>query len=402
MSKDEISQEQSNLALPKFHIIHSDELSKGNFYPFSEVVQQGLDSAQMQFRSITERVTNVEAHLETLNADERDLKTAELYPLLSAKNEAENKLKGFSEHTLEERQALEKYLSKMGIRQVAHCANGTFAMIFDFTEDQILRVSIGDEREIEPEFLESYDVQYCTPFKIEIFPKLDFESLDLEVNNIVLQLTRAEAVQPLYLSLKQRGIFTMDITGNNNALMKDGTPINGDPGNGVMRVDLKKPEENWTAWDTKKMREIEEARLCPLPLNYSLPGTAGPWSQEDKRKWHQASVYPLIATGKVAGVLSDAALAEIEAGGPIEILRADGSVYTPPLPQEKNARADFITDFVSRVRAGDYPLPVLAEMLQVPGKSRPEETQGTEGSEKDSFTKKYGGKSPSGQTRPGP
>lgn len=331
----------------QFHIVHSHELPRGEFHPLEQTVALGREK-------VARAITALDKALETASEEEAMALTGKRF-------EVENKLAGFNQHTSGELQELAAYLSQQGIRRVAHCGNGTYAMVFDLTDDQVLRISVGDERESEPEFAEPQAIAQIGRFKIEVFPKLDFDSLDLETDDLELQQARADAMDPVHHSLRRRGIFTMDITGNNNALLKDGTPINGDPGNGVLRVNLDLPEENWSGWDRQKMVEIAEAREQPLAISYAPPDASGPWSAGDKRHWHQAKIYPLIATGRIAGILSDAELSAIEHGAPIEILRSDGTRFTPEL--DPPDRAQFVAD----VKAGEFPLEVLRDMgVEVP------------------------------------
>lgn len=341
--------------IPSFFITHSNDIPLDQFQDPAECIKTAIAAAQ---KNISETRQTAE---EKYGANSDDVEWDEAY------SKAQTKVRFFRDANAQIFDQIQDYLNEIGFRKVRHLGNGTFGIAVDCTEDQIIRISINDEpleREKEPEFLhpilthiQKFDDKIT--WKIEVFPKVQQTMLknpDGTNNAAVVQ-----AVENLVCSQKKRGIWCMDIEGDNYGFLRDGTLIHFDPGSSVSRHNYDNMRQN--ANNDKRNRaiiaEIEEARNIPLTHDY-FDSSLHP---NEINGWHQKKLYPLIGTDTPAGIISDADLALMKTGEKeVSFLRADGRTTYPKFESPRQKQK-----FLDKVEEGLYPTQALKELGINPG-----------------------------------
>lgn len=187
--------------------------------------------------------------------------------------------------------AIEK-LNELGFRRFAYIGHGDFAIVLKTVENQVVRISVDSEenkRLIHPAILQPY-ITYLIHDKSEArSPTLRLEVLtqikDLDGHTqpeISIENITEEHVNILKKILRKSGLFPLDLSIKNIALLTDGTPVVIDGGAVTLQSDMK------MSMDENILQD---------------------WLVVDKygiKTWKQYAFHPEIEKGEVHGTLKPA------------------------------------------------------------------------------------------------
>lgn len=238
-------------------------------------------------------------------------------------------------------------LASYGFRDAKKIAYGTEALVLEVGEGQALRFVIPHKDHIERARAQKSSIYQPVTERVrlphgffEVFYKETFETID--AYNTPPDDPRWIPIKKAQAALAADGLIFVDYSSANFLNLK--TPVGdrmlvGDPGNDVYTKEM----------DESFFTLMQPALLADFDPDYRYIDSDGIWLQ--KKRYPNIitgqsfdSRYP--CTGKVVGILSDDQIAQMRAGAHVEVVRADGSLFTPMLdgkPLEGGAKEEFLS-----------------------------------------------------------
>lgn len=204
---------------------------------------------------------------------------------------------------------VEDYLGQLGLRKMRFFSSGNFALVFDTTHDQIVKLGIHkhngdieDDAILKPIASKVFHGAKGADLSLEIFPKVETKNATWD------------HVEALGIHFARKGYVLRHTEPSNVGLLPDGTPILIDAGSVARNAEKKHERENFERWKTQ-------------------PEPAYEWAGK------QEKYFPRIETRELQGVAGNAALAKMEEG-----MGEEGRVYSARIRSRRQYYGDLRDD----------------------------------------------------------